>query len=287
MLTKTPSEGNSDRHLLFSNPSQGNHNHQGNGNDAIFIDCDLPIENMLFPCVEPWSQDWSRRNEFLKQATQAFSIKPSLNGVIHCRRKIKLGKRGFRCNYFPSRKNATGSLGSVYIPMESRLETAHAVQLERKPNVRAYRTQAIELDVYGNRVFPDFLIVNHSGQLYVDEVKADKRYLSSKMKQRIDHLTEMLGRWGINYAVVDSFDLPQGTKLENLLWLNQRINVNPTECQIKAFLELDFDKSTYGQLRILCKSKQLDESLVTYLIFIEGLNIDWLKPIDDESEVWR
>lgn len=265
-----------------------NPNSKYEGGDDIFIDYDLPIDNTAFTCVEPWSEDCARRNEFLEQAAQAFSTEPSMSSVIHGRRVIKLGKRGTsRSSYFPSKKNAMGSLSSVYLPMDSRLEAAFAVKLERNPNFRAYRTQAIELDVPGGKVFPDFLVVNYSGLLHVVDVKADKRYLSRKMKQRIDHLTEMLGRWGVEYSVVDSFDLPQGTELKNLLWLNQRINTSPDNYQINAFLNLDFDKSTYGQLLAHCKAMQLDNSLVPYLVFNGTLKTNWLKLIDDDSKVWR
>jgi len=242
---------------------------------------------MLIPLIQPQDEDWPQREALLQQAKEAFSTEPSFNGVIQGRRWIELGKRGFRTSYFPSKKNASGHLTSVYLPMESRLELAYAVQLERASTVRAFRTQAIELDVPGGTHFPDFLVVDHTGYLHLFEVKPDRRYLSTETLERTNHLHQKLARWGISYAIVDSLDLPQGRQLENLLWLNQRITTYPERDEIEAFRALHIEKSTFGELRALCGFFRIAESLVSFLLFTGELHTDWTKPIDDESEVWR
>lgn len=255
--------------------------------DSIFVNYDLPVDNKLFPCVVPWSADWKSRNEFLKQVEEAFSTKPTINGVIHGRRIVKLGKRGFRCGYFPSSKNATSSLSSVYIPMESTIETALAVELERDLSIRAFRTQAIEISLPGGWAFPDFLAVDTHGNISIMEVKADKRYLSVDMQERIEHLTEKFARWGFSYSVVDSFDLPQGTKLANLFWLNNSINSHPKASELERFLNLGYSQCTFGELKDICKAEEFDSSMAPFLIFSEQLKINWVKAIDDNSKVWK
>lgn len=253
--------------------------------DQIYIDHDLPISDGVFMSVVPGSNDWKQWTEFLEQVQQAFSTKPTLAGVIHGQRRIKLGKRGFRANHFPSTKNAMEGLTSTALPMDSRAETAYGIQLDRNPNVQAYRPQAIRLQLPNGTVFPDFLIIDQAGHIHVRDVKADKRYLSIEMRERADQLSIILSRWGVSYAVVDSFDMPQGTKLINLKWLNQRISSHPNERQIEAFLKLGFKKCTYAELIELCKSQNMEPSLVPYLLFTEKLNVDWQKLIVDSTEV--
>jgi len=77
--------------------------------------------------------------ELLTQIAQAFQKSPNLARVLHGDRKIRQGGRGRRTALFPSMK-CGGS-----IPLESRLELAYAVVLERSPSVQEYRTQAIRI----------------------------------------------------------------------------------------------------------------------------------------------
>lgn len=251
----------------------------------IYIDHDLPINDGVFMSVVPGSNDWKQWTEFLEQVQQAFSTKPTLAGVIHGQRRIKLGKRGFRANHFPSTKSAMEGLTSTSLPMDSRAETAYAIQLDRDPNVQAYRPQAIQLQLPNGTVIPDFLIIDQAGHIHVREVKADKRYLSNEIRKHTDQLSIILGRWGVSYAVVDMLDMPQGIKLINLKWLNQRITSHPNEQQIEAFLKLGFKNCTYAELIELCKSQEMEPSLVPFLLFTEKLKIDWEKLIVDSTEV--
>ena len=55
-----------------------------------------------------------------------------------------------RSSLFPSKKNAAASHVAVYMPVESRLEQAYALCLERHPSVVAYRTQAISIEIPGD-----------------------------------------------------------------------------------------------------------------------------------------
>lgn len=69
------------------------------------------------------------RRSLFEQAEQAFSAEPNIDGVLHGRREIKLGKRGGgRASYFPSKKNAKSGLPAVAIPVESRVESMYALE---------------------------------------------------------------------------------------------------------------------------------------------------------------
>lgn len=257
---------------------------------SICIDRRLPhIDDAYIDTVFS-DGELSIRRQLLEQVDEAFSTEPSLSGVIHGRRKIHLGRRGpSRPSLFPSRKNATGGLPAVFLPVESRPESVFALELERDPNVKAFRTQAIELALPGTKspIFPDFLIVDMAGKLHVREVKADKLYLSLETKRRIEHLTIVFRSLGFSYAVIDTTEMPTGMKSANLFWLHKQFGSTPHKEQIDKFLSLDFQLGTYGQLRRRSKELGLDVSIVPYLLFIERLNTNWTLQIDDDSRVWK
>ena len=94
------------------------------------------------------TEEWGVREAFLKSVRDAFSRQPDLAVRLHGVRKVQLGKRGqSRSSLFPSKKNAPPEHYAAYVPVESRLEQAYALCLERHPSVVAYRTQAICIDI--------------------------------------------------------------------------------------------------------------------------------------------
>lgn len=230
------------------------------------------------------------RRSLVEQVDLAFSSQPTVSGVLQGRREVKLGKRGCgRASYFPSKKNAMAGLPAVAIPVESRAESMFALELERNPLVRAFRSQAIELMLPGatSPVFPDFLYVDIYGRLHVREVKADKEYLSSEFRERIEIITGILHKEGISYAVVDLGEMPSGMKSANLFWLHKQYDRIPGHEETQEFLALDFARSTYGGLQELCRSKELPASIVPYLLLTEELKTNWKCRIDNLAEVWK
>ncbi len=227
------------------------------------------------------------RQDFLTQVQEAFANEPTLGGVVHGQRKIRLGKEGSRSSYFPSLKNARGGKWAVYLPVESRVEARYALELERDKSVAAFRTQSIQLNLPGmNRpVFPDFTILSQAGRLLLREVKADLRFASPDTKARIEYLRHQLGRYGIEYDAVDAFSLPSDKKYDNLKWLYQQISEYPPQEEIAAFLQHPFICSTYGELRDIAASQGLSPSVVPYLLFVEAWFIDWTATVTDQTEV--
>lgn len=81
------------------------------------------------------------------------------------------------------------------IPYESQLELAHAIQLERNPSVKYYRTQALKIPISHNQfLYPDFLIKYTNEEIAFHEVKHSKRFLDQKDIERYQRLKILLAQ---------------------------------------------------------------------------------------------
>ena len=110
-----------------------------------------------------------------EQIELAFKRGSDIAGVLHGIRKIHQGSVGKRTSLFPSKKNAG------MIPIESNLELAYAIELERDLSVVSYRTQALKIQLSRSESnYPDFLVKYSDGRIEVHEVKADKLNLTEK-----------------------------------------------------------------------------------------------------------
>jgi hypothetical protein len=156
-----------------------------------------------------------------EQITEAFNTKPTADGVIHGLRKIILGTVGKRPTLFPSKKN-----GGM-IALESRLEFAYALQLERDPEVKAYRTQALKIAISKAQfVYPDFLIKYQDETIEVHEVKPDSLSINQVDFVRYNLLKLILKNSNIDFRFVDRSELP--TEYESLIlnFLYQNAHTN-------------------------------------------------------------
>lgn len=166
----------------------------------------------------------------LEQIEQAFNNKPSIAGTLHGQRKIFQGCYGRRTALFPSTK-CNGS-----IPVESRLELAHAVSLEQDPNVKDFRTQSLKIQLSScNFSYPDFLIETYDNNYEVHEVKPLISSLSDKDLERFERLSKIFDSIGIKFRLVDKNTLPSEEGLQRLLYLYQRGHRYPW-----SPLEIDF-----------------------------------------------
>lgn len=150
----------------------------------------------------------------LAQIEAAFRVVPNVAHTLHGVRRIRQGSRGRRTSLFPSRK-AGGA-----IPLESRLELAYVVILERDPFVSSYRTQAIQLALPGGQTaFPDFLVRFDDGRYALHEVKPALQHLSTDYHERCQLVERFLQSVGVGFQIVDTNVLPDELTLE---WLLQR-----------------------------------------------------------------
>ncbi len=186
------------------------------------------------------TEEWGVREAFLKSVRDAFSRQPDLAVRLHGVRKVQLGKRGqSRSSLFPSKKNAPPEHYAAYVPVESRLEQAYALCLERHPSVVAYRTQAICIDIPGGRSHvPDFLIRDDVGRVFVREVKHNRDHLSDAYRQKVDWVAGFLARVGVDYALVDRCDLPPDVVLRHLTAVHHSYRRIPTRMEIDHALKL-------------------------------------------------
>lgn len=152
---------------------------------------------------------WNNFSDSLhQQIVDAFNKKPYLDGVLHGQGHISQGSVGKRTGLFSSYKN------NRMIPYESQLELAHAIQLERNPSVKCYRTQALKIPIsHSQFLYPDFLIKYTNEEIAFHEVKPSKRFLDQKDIERYQCLKTLLAPSGISFDIIDRHDLYSEAKV--------------------------------------------------------------------------
>lgn len=161
----------------------------------------------------PHASDEASR-PILAQIDAAFRHSPTVANTLHGVRRIHQGARGRSTSLFPSRK----SRGAI--PLESKLELAYAVVLERSKAVRRYRTQAIHIPLpAGQSAFPDFLVERVDGGFELHEVKPSIAHLSREYLARCELISSLLQPVRVPFCLVDATQLPDRKHLD---WLLQR-----------------------------------------------------------------
>lgn len=204
-------------------------------------------------------------SDLLQQMEMAFGKAPNVARVLHGERRIHQGGRGRRTALFPSRKCG----GTV--PLESRLELAHAVALERSPSVREYRTQAICIPLPGGRfAFPDFLVRTTAGEIEVHEVKPSIEHLSPTDTQRFATIRALLSEIGVRLRLIDSRNLPSGRELDDLLYRFSRGHVQPYTCvqiELAASALSAQGLGSFAEAYVVLERLDLPARLADYLNF--------------------
>lgn len=183
-----------------------------------------------------------------EQIQQAFSTTPTLDGVLHGRRKIKQGKHGSRSSLFYSAKN------QAFIPVESRLERDFCYQLEADNDVEKYRTQALEIAFRKHALYPDFLILNTRGVPCVKEVKSFAFVNTYRNTQNANYLSSVFARASIQFSVITERDCWSGSEKYNRFMMYDRGGrMSPSDeiCRWVADMvaALDVAHRTIGQIR--------------------------------------
>lgn len=198
------------------------------------------------------------------QIDNAFRKPPDISGTLHGQRRIRQGGRNHRTALFPSRK-----AGGI-IPLESKLELAHAIELERNPNVISYRTQAIKIIIQKNSYsIPDFLIRKSDNSIEIHEVKPSIEDLSEKQIQKLTITESILNKINIIFKIIDSNSLKKGLALDKLLQQYTRGHLNTwTPMQIKlAFEALQGLENESPEAYEALKKEDLPPQLADYLWF--------------------
>jgi len=203
--------------------------------------------------------------QILEQVVVAFQKRPDVANVLHGQRRIRQGGRGRRTALFSSIKSG----GAV--PVESKLELAHAVALERTSHVTRFRTQALCIPLTGRHVaYPDFLVEVASGMFEVHEIKPSIAHLSSDDAQRFAHIERILNRVGIEFRLIDATSLASGRALEETLLSYTRGHAERySPSQISLAQEVLASKSFawFSDAYKLLASHHLPPCLADYLAF--------------------
>ena len=208
----------------------------------------------------------------LDQIRIAFESTANVAATLHGKRKIYQGAFGRRTSLFPSKK-CCGS-----IPLESRLELAHAVSLEKDPNILNYRSQALKILLINEQYcFPDFLIQTKKGNYEVHEVKPSIASLSIDELNRFAILSDLLHSIDITFKLIDHTDLPNESEISQLLyWYQRGHRFNWNNFEINYALEQltlkEFDNST--QVYRTLESIGLKPELADYLFFHQKITIN-------------
>lgn len=220
----------------------------------------------------------STQHPLLAQIEAAFRVAPNVAHTLHGVRRIHQGSRGRRTSLFPSRKSGGA------IPLESRLELAYAVTLERNPFVSSYRTQAIQLALPGGQtVFPDFLVRFDDGRYALHEVKPTLQHLSTDYHERCQLLERLLQSVGVGFQIVDTNMLPDELTLE---WLLQRYvrghhqTWTALEIELAAQCLEQQAASTLANAYSYLIANRLPPAIADYLAFHRG----WFVPSEIELE---
>jgi hypothetical protein len=208
----------------------------------------------------------------LEQIRTAFESTANVAATLHGQRKIYQGAFGRRTSLFPSEK-CCGA-----IPLESRLELAHAISLEQDPNILNYRSQALKISLANKQYcFPDFLVQTKEGAYEVHEVKPSIASLSTDDLNRFAILSDLLHSIDITFKLIDHTDLPSETEISQLLYWYQRghrFNWNTFEINyaIDQLKLKEFHNS--NQVYRTLESIGLKPELADYLFFHQKITIN-------------
>ena len=215
------------------------------------------------------------QTNILKQIRIAFESTANVAATLHGQRKIHQGAFGRRTSLFPSEK-CCGA-----IPLESRLELAHALSLEQDPNVLKYRSQALKILLINEQYcFPDFLVQTQKGDYEVHEVKPSIASLSTDDLNRFAILSDLLHSIDITFKLIDHRNLPNESEISQLLYWYQRghqynwntFEINYALDQLKL---KEFDNSTQAYKTL--ESIGLKHELADYLFFDQRIKIGGVK----------
>lgn len=182
-------------------------------------------------------------------------------------RRIK-SRIGSRVSLFPSVKN------KGLICLESNLELAHAISLERNEDVLQYRTQALQIFITEKQyTIPDFIIRTLNGY-EVHEIKPNLKTISERNSSRFKLAKEILNKYNINFRVFDRTTL---LSKQDYIFLNisyQRANykiLNKSDFKKAETIIKDSNFKCKNDLYILMSSNDLDPIIADYFIFYKRI----------------
>ncbi len=182
-------------------------------------------------------------------------------------RRIK-SRIGSRVSLFPSIKN------KGLICLESNLELAHAISLERNEDVLQYRTQALQIFITEKQyTIPDFIIRTLNGY-EVHEIKPNLKTISERSFSRFKIAEEILKNHCIKFKTFDRHNL---LSKQDYLFLNisyQRANHKILNKSDLDKAEIIINNAKYKRredLYLLMQSNNLNPMIADYFIFYKKI----------------
>lgn len=199
----------------------------------------------------------------LRKFEEAFLKQTHVSSKFIGERRIK-SRIGSRVSLFPSVKNCG------LINLESNLELAHAISLERNEDVLTYRTQAVKIFITEQQfIIPDFIVHTMHG-FEVHEIKPNLKTLSEKNISRFKLAKKILSDYNINFK---TFDVTTLLSKEDYIFLNicyQRANhkiIIKSDLEKAELVIKNREFNSRYELYNLMKLYNLEEFIADYFIF--------------------
>lgn len=206
---------------------------------------------------------FSLNKNLVDQFEKAFQKDKHRSSKFIGERKIK-SKVGSRVSFFPSKKN------QGTISLESNLELAHAIELERDQDVVKYQTQAIKIFIDESHfIIPDF-IVKKLDSYEVHEIKPNIKALSLHNINRFKAAENILNLHNIGFKLFDEKDLIDPNNLIILKSSYQRIyNINIPIESINNYSVLILNKKYKNRHELIdcIKRHEVPDYMADYFIF--------------------
>lgn len=190
----------------------------------------------------------------LEKFNDVFTKEKHVSSKFIGERRIN-SRPGSRISLFPSVKN------NELVCLESNLELAHAIYLERDEDVLQYRTQAITIFLDEKKfIIPDFLIRTISG-FEVHEIKPCIETIPKKTLARLDLAKDILSHYNIDYKIFDQKTLFS----KNTIYL---LNASYQRANSKAINQFELKKAEE-----VIKNKKIEDIFTLYKL-MKAENID-------------
>lgn len=203
----------------------------------------------------------------LQKFEDAFQKQIHVSSKFIGERRIK-SRRGSRVSLFPSIKN------QGLICLESNLELAHAISLERDEDILQYRTQAVQIFISNQHfIIPDFIIKTVNG-FEVHEVKPNLKTISERHILRFNLAENILSNHNIKFRIYDHNNL---LSKQDSLFLSisyQRTNyqnINPMALEKAGTIIKNYKFKDREDLYSLMKEHNLDLVIADYFIFYKKI----------------
>ena len=207
------------------------------------------------------------------QIKEAFEKSTTISGQFLGLRNIQHGSFNKRTVIFSSIKNGWA------FSLESQLELAHALNLERDTRVFKYRTQALKVvltkDSYA---IPDFLILNNLNEYEVHEVKSNLNSLSASQLAKLELTKKTINSYNMKYEIYDETVLPNIKEVNSILRIYKnikKVNLNIEKINSAKIITENTIKNFTVLLDHLSKYR-FSYNEICYLVFYKHIqaNID-------------